>query len=125
PVIFDVGGLPDDGGGCLGAGPTDATLTGTVFAPNGEIPISGAVVYTSVDEPIGIPQHVYCPACESLGCDDNFAITEPDGTFSLDTVSGNDRYLVVQKGQFMRVTSIDVAPGNAALPSEVTSLPAY
>jgi hypothetical protein len=125
PVIFDVGGVPEDSGGCLGAAPTDATLTGTVFAPNLEIPISGAVVYTSVDEPPGIPQNVYCPSCQPLGCDDNFTFTAADGTFSLDTVSGDDRWLVVQKGQFMRVTPIDVAVGNAVLAAEITSLPGY
>lgn len=126
PIKFDVNGLPeDDGGGCVGAGATDATLTGTVLAPNGEIPISGAVVYTSVDEPAGIPQGVYCPSCQSLGCDDNFTVSAADGSFSLDTISGDDRWLVVQKGQFMRITPIDVAPGNAALGLESTSLPGY
>ena len=58
PFIFDVGGNPDGGNGCGGGAMTNATLSGTVWAPNGEIPISGAVVYTTAAPPAGIPQQV-------------------------------------------------------------------
>jgi hypothetical protein len=124
PFIFDVGTTPDMGkGGCGGGVQTNATLSGTVWAPNGEIPISGAVVYTSAVPPAGIPQGVYCDECQPVNCDDFITFTEPDGSFQLDTLAADDRYLVVRKGQFMRVTQIDIAEGNTNLAPMLTTLP--
>ncbi len=124
--IFDVAGVPDMGptdSECNAN--TDATLTGTVLAPNGEIPIFGALVYTSVAPPAGIPQEVYCDECQQIDCNNVFEYTFTDinGEFTLPAVSGNDRYLVVQKGQFMRIPQIDVDPGPATLPDAQTTLP--
>jgi hypothetical protein len=118
---FDLGDLPDGGAGCAGA--PDATLTGTVWGPNGEIPVSGALVYTSAAPPPGIPQHVYCAECEQLGCDAHFTTTEADGSFSLPTNAANAKVLVVQKGQFMRVSPLNVGPGPKVLDDELTTLP--
>jgi len=121
---FDVGGLPDGGdGSCPGLPDPDATLTGTVYAPNGVIPVSGALVYVSDDEPAGIPQEVYCTDCTQLGCDDRSTLTEADGSFSLQVTAGPGKYLVVQKGQFLRITPYDVPVGGAALSDTLTSLP--
>lgn len=120
---FDVGGLNDVGDGdCPGHG-TDATLTGTVYGPDGDLPVSGALVYITSEEPAGIPQEVYCAECTSLGCDDDDTLSNADGSFTLNAASGNGKYLVVQKGQFMRVTPIDVVAGPSALNATVTSLP--
>lgn len=125
--IFDVGGGMatggDEGGGavCPPLPPGDTTLTGTVYAPNGEIPVSGALVYLAQDEPAGIPQQVYCSECVELPCGARHTFTEPDGSFSLEADLGS-KYLVVQKGQFMRVSSIDVA-GEVMLSTELTTLP--
>ena len=126
PIVFDV--LDPTGGpgsGCQGAA-IDLTLHGTVWGPNAEIPVSGALVYTSADEPAGIPQQVYCAECAELACDDHFTTTAADGSFSLGTVAADANYLVVQKGQFMRVTPIsyDAGPG-MQLDAELTSLPGY
>ena len=124
PFVFDVGGTPDGGGGgCGGGAETNATLSGTVWAPNGEIPISGAVVYTTAAPPAGIPQQVYCDECQEVNCEDFVTFTNADGTFELDTVAADARYLVVRKGQFMRVTQIDIAEGSAALSAMLTTLP--
>ena len=102
---------------------SDATLTGVVYAPNMELPISGALVYVT-DEPVEpVPDGVYCAECVDLGCDTPFVLTEPDGSFSLPTVSGPGQQLVVQKGQFLRVTPIDVAPGAAAVAPVQSNLP--
>ncbi len=122
--LFDVGGGQDLGSGCGGSGPpTNATLTGTVWAPNGEIPVSGALVYTTSSLPTGIPDQVYCEECEALTCDDLFTLSEADGSFALQTIAADAQYLVVRKGQFMRVTQIDIAEGPAPLDASVTSLP--
>lgn len=124
PFVFDVGGVDDMGpGGCGGGAQTNATLSGTVLAPNGEIPIAGALVYTSVSPPVGIPQQVYCDECQPINCDDFLTFTDVDGTFELDTQAGNGRYLVVRKGQFMRVSQIDIVEGSAVLTPVLTTLP--
>lgn len=122
--IFDVGGVSDMGEGGCGAPPsTNATLTGTVWAPNGEIPISNALVYTTAVEPAGIPQGVYCDECQEVSCSDFFTFTDHDGSFQLDTQAANGHYLVVKKGQFMRVTPIDIVEGSTPLSSNWTTLP--
>ncbi|MEX1362542.1 MAG: hypothetical protein AB1Z98_05410 [Nannocystaceae bacterium] len=122
--FFDVGGVADLGEGGCGPGPdTNATLTGTVWAPNGEIPISNALVYTTTVPPAGIPQNVYCDECQAVNCSDFFTFTNVDGTFSLDTQAGEGRYLVVKKGQFMRVTTLDIAEGSSGLATSRTTLP--
>lgn len=122
PVVFDVTDETGGVGGCQGA-PNDLTLTGTVWSPNGTIPVSDALVYTSAGVPDGIPQEVYCAECEELDCDDRFTTTAPDGSFELGTFAQGANYLVVQKGQFLRYTQINFGPGEAALDDELTTLP--
>ncbi|HET6583038.1 MAG TPA: hypothetical protein VFG69_06320 [Nannocystaceae bacterium] len=122
---FDVAGTPDGGWGECGKPPApDATLKGTVYGPNGVIPVGGALVYVSEDEPAGIPQEVYCTDCTVLGCDDQSTFTEADGSFTLPAVSGAGKYLVVQKGQFMRIQPLNVSPGETQLQAAITTLPA-
>lgn len=122
PIVFDVNDDPGGVGGCQGAA-NNATITGTVWAPNGVIPVSGALVYTSAGEPDGIPQEVYCAECQELDCDDKFTTTAADGSFTLNTISDDANYLVVQKGQFLRVTPIRLIEGAQVLDDELTTLP--
>ncbi|MEM6293570.1 MAG: hypothetical protein AAGA54_20015 [Myxococcota bacterium] len=125
PEPGETDGVPDSGGGggtCPPLPGTDATLTGTVYAPNQEIPVSGALVYVSDTPPDGIPQLVYCAECVELPCDVPYTLTEADGSFELPAYSG-EGYLVVTKGQFMRVTEVDFTDGVNELSAEVTSLP--
>ncbi len=122
PVVFDVNDPTGGASGCQGA-PNDLTLDGTVWAPNGVIPVSGALVYTSSGLPEGIPQEVYCAECEELDCDDRFTTTAADGSFTLNTYAQGANYLVVQKGQFMRITPINVQAGAETLDDELTTLP--
>jgi hypothetical protein len=103
--------------------PADATLTGIVVAPNRIVPVSGALVYFADTRPAGIPDHVYCAECVTLPCDVRYTFTEADGTFTLPVSSSSGRYLAVQKGQFLRITEIDVTPGTTALDLDATSLP--
>jgi hypothetical protein len=101
----------------------DATLQGTVYAPNMELPISGALVYLTDDPVEPVPDGVYCAECVELACDEHFVLTEADGSFSLPAVSGPGQKLVVQKGQFLRVTDFDVAPGNNVVSPSDSNLP--
>lgn len=111
-----------EGGAACDPSPTDAVLRGTVFAPNLEIPISGALVYWSntVAEPV--PDGVYCAECVEVPCESDFVLTGADGTFELPAPSGA-RELIVTKGQFQRSVSIDVTPGNNTIQPEDSSLP--
>ncbi len=122
PVVFDVNDPTGGASGCQGA-PNDLTLTGTVWAPNGVIPVSGALVYTSAGAPDGIPQEVYCAECQELDCDDRFTTTAADGSFELGTFAQGANYLVVQKGQFLRYTPINFGTGAEAVEDELTTLP--
>ncbi len=124
PEPGETDGVPDSGGegSCPPLPGTDATLRGTVYAPNQEIPVSGALVYLTDERPDGIPQTVYCAECVEVPCDTPFALTEPDGSFEIPAYSGQG-FLVVRKGQFMRVTEVEVTDGNNDLGVELTSLP--
>jgi hypothetical protein len=99
------------GDGCE-SGALDATLTGTVMAPNLTIPIRDALVYTVATPPAGVPDRVYCAECVEVPCGVVSTRTGPDGGFSLPARPGA-RYLVVQKGQFMRVTPLVSGPRRA------------
>jgi hypothetical protein len=130
--IFDVGngtggvtGAGDEGGGCEPEDIQDptATLEGTVFAPNLEIPISGALVYVTNREVPDIPDGSYCSECVELECDVNFVLTEADGSFSLPAVAAPGQKLVVQKGEFRRVVELDVAQGVNPIAPMDSSLP--
>lgn len=114
-------GNGDEGGGCVPSS-TDATLTGTVYAPNLEIPISGALVYVTTEAPDPVPDGVYCAECVGVPCDAEFVLTAADGSFELPASSGPKK-LVVAKGQFLHVSDIDVAPGDNAIAPADSNLP--
>lgn len=120
---FDTLVTPDAGEDSCNPGTNNAILSGTVFAPNGTIPVSGALVYVANTPPEGIPDGVYCAECVELACGVDYVETEVDGSFSLATNSGIGKYLVVQKGQFMRVTEINISPGTTDLPDDLVELP--
>lgn len=113
----------DEGGENCDPMPTNATLTGTVYAPNLEIPISGALVYVTDGDAEPVPDGVYCAQCVQVACNEHFVLTNPDGTFELPALAGAGQKLVVQKGQFLHVADIDVAEGDNAVPAESSNLP--
>jgi hypothetical protein len=121
---FDVLTIGDAGSGDCGPGDVDdASLSGTVYAPNGVIPVVGALVYVTNSPPDPIPDGVYCAECVELECGIDFTETDIDGSFTLGANSGGGKYLVVQKGQFMRVTPINIPFGATDLPDTSTELP--
>lgn len=120
----DGDGDPSDGGDeCPPPANTDATLTGTVYAPNFEIPVSGALVWASKQKPDGIPQTVYCAECVELDCGvDPWTLSEPDGSFTLALDSGT-WWIAVQKGQFLNINQREISPGDNVLGATFSSLP--
>lgn len=103
---------------------SDTTLTGTVLAPNGTLPIAGALVYVASAAPGPIPDGAYCDACIDLSRA-SYAVTGADGTFTLRGAPAGERTLVVQKGQFRRVRKVTIAKDAVTpLSPELTSLPA-
>lgn len=98
-------------------------LTGKVVAPEGTIPIAGALVYLAGAPPAAIPDGVYCDKCVHLPDGTAFTTTRADGTFELEAGRGS-AYLVVQKGAFRRVRSISLAGGTQPVPAAMTTLPA-
>src|SRR5512135_272328 len=69
--------------GEAGAPPVVAHLTGKVLAPEGTIPISGALVYLANAQPAPIPNGVYCDKCVELSPDTAYTYSNADGTFDL------------------------------------------
>ncbi|HWB78117.1 MAG TPA: hypothetical protein VG755_24300 [Nannocystaceae bacterium] len=115
-------GQAEGSGDCV-PDPTNATLRGTVYAPNLQIPISGALVYVSHQDPEPIPDGVYCAECVGVPCDAQFVLTNADGSFELPAAAGSGQLLIVQKGEFLRATPIEITEGDNAVAPEVSSLP--
>ncbi len=123
-TLDESGTATDEGGDCGSTvPPADAELTGTVYAPNLEIPISGALVYLTTDAVEPVPDGVYCDECVQLDCDTRFVLTAADGSFALPAVSGAGQQLVIQKGQFLRVVDFDVQAGANVVPTTSSNLP--
>ncbi len=125
------GGIPADASIFDGSSMGDAQqpeakthLHGMVVAPEGTIPISGALVYVSGTLPDAIPDGTFCDRCVKIQADTPYTYTAADGTFDLPTWSTGDEYLIVQKGQFRRVRPITiVTEGDQDVPLALTTLP--
>ena len=125
---------PDGGHGeqAPGAGFTPETpaapevqghLRGSVRAPNGTMPIAGAVVYLTNEKPAPAPEAVFCDVCVHLSADTPYALSDANGDFELKPTTIGEQYLVVQKGGFRRVRKVHVANADAELPDTLTRLP--
>jgi hypothetical protein len=102
--------------------PPIGTVTGTVVAPEGTIPISGALIYLTDADPPPIPSGVYCDKCVEL-TSYAFTYSKADGTFELPAYIAGAQYIVTQKGQFRRVRKLDVKPGTQVSNADDTRLP--
>jgi hypothetical protein len=109
------------GGG--GIQPEIGGLSGSVTAPNGTVPIDGALVYLTQTPPDAIPDGVYCDKCIEIDPSLPHAFSAPDGSFRVPTTGEGMHYLVVQKGQFRRVRQIDIIAGELQAQAESTRLP--
>lgn len=105
--VVDVGpvDVPSDVFRCPGMG---AEVSGTVFAPNGEDPVPGAVVYVTRTPPMMQPAGVACDNCDLPGNLLGYGVSNIQGRFLIPhgIDGGGTVYLVVQKGRFRRVTML-------------------
>jgi hypothetical protein len=104
----------------------EATLTGTVLAPNGADPVPGASVFIPSQVPEIFPPMVQCEVCGSLGGSANWWITtsEYNGKFTLTGVCPGKRPVVFQNGRFRRLVWVDIPDsGTVQLTAAQTRLP--
>lgn len=87
-----------------GAG-SDTTVTGTVFAPNGTLPLYNAIVYVPNSTPKAFDKGVTCDQCGAVASGNPVvtALSQSNGTFTLRKVPvGKDVPLVIQIGKWRR-----------------------
>lgn len=109
---------------------TGARYSGTVWGPHHDgsaplFPVSGALVAAYPTEPPAWTQGAQCRECVKVPYGTPFALSGADGSFELELPPGKSMFLVVEKGDFQRVRSLDVAheAGDYALDAELTTLP--
>ncbi len=132
---FDV---PADGtpGPCEGlrcqvkacGGGADTTVSGTVYAPNGTLPLYNVIVYVPNLTPLPLTKGVTCDKCGALASGDPIttALTDSKGNFTLKGVPvGSDIPLVIQLGKWRRQVKINVAEcvDNKLTDKNLTRLP--
>ena len=109
------------------SGPVSANvvghLTGTVLAPNGTMPVAGALVYLTGQKPSPEPEHVFCDGCVTLPNGAPHAIADAKGAFDVGATQTGSQYIVIQKGGFRKVREIYVSKGDEKLPTSLTTLP--
>ena len=107
---------------------SQTTLNGTVYAPNGTLPLYNAVVYILNAKVTAFTDGLSCDRCNGQvsGSPLVLATTGPDGRFSLVNVPAGDNIpLVVQLGKWRRQVSIPHVPQctTTKLDAKYTSLP--
>jgi hypothetical protein len=132
--------MPDPGGpdfpGCLGAtcapppsscpGGGQTTLSGTVYAPSGTLPLYNVMVYVPSAPLAALSSGATC-ACEVSGDPVASAITDTAGRFTLvNPPVGSNVPLVIQVGKWRRQFTIDTVSecADTAVPDQTLRLPA-
>ena len=104
------------------------TLTGTVYAPNGTLPLYGVNVYVPESDPGPLPDGVSCDQCAAglQGGALAAAVTDENGKFTLTNVPAtSDVPVVIQIGKWRRQLKIPAISACTvmALDAADTSLP--
>jgi len=91
------------------SGGTQTTVTGTVYAPNGTLPLYNAIVYVPNAPVQKFTKGATCDKCGTVsGNPVTTALTDSKGNFTLKNVPvGKNIPLVVQVGKWRRQTTID------------------
>lgn len=126
----DGGPLPCEGIGCkVVTCPNGGTtsITGTVFAPNGSLPIYGATVYIPLRPVEPITSGVSCDRCANLSGDPLVrTTTDENGKFLLTNVPATtDVPVVIQVGKWRRQITVPAVPEcvETAVDTGTTRLP--
>lgn len=125
PPVDEAGAPPPAlGGDAANTLTVNVNISGTVYAPNGTLPLSNALVYVTSEPPAAIPDGAYCDQCVKIQ-EGTFAVSAPDGKFEIKTDLPKGKvYVVVQKGQFRRVRPLDIEKEGAVdLSKDETTLP--
>ena len=113
---------------CAKQGRPETTLSGTVLAPNGTLPLYGVTVYVPNLDPGPFVEGAQCTRCVNQLPGDPIVQTTSDesGRFTLAGVpAGADIPLVITVGKWRRQIRIPVVAecGDTPLPAVATSLP--
>jgi hypothetical protein len=110
---------------CPNAGTT--SISGTVFAPNGTLPIYGATVYVPNRPVDPITSGATCDRCANLSGDPIArTVTDESGKFVLQNMPvATDVPVVIQVGKWRRQITVPAVPGcvDTAIDTGVTRLP--
>lgn len=113
---------------CATQGRPSTTVSGTVFAPNGTLPLFGVTVYVPISDPGPLPAGVQCDRCaDSLqGGAYTSATTDEAGRFTLVNVPATgDVPVVIQVGKWRRQITLPAVAAcqDTALATTSTTLP--
>lgn len=110
---------------CAGGGTT--SISGTVLAPNGTLPIYGATVYVPQSDVGPLTSGVTCDRCANLAGNPLVrTTTDENGKFSLPNMPAtSDVPVVIQVGKWRRQITVPAVPEcvDTALDTGVTRLP--
>ena len=128
----------EDPSGATNVNPSSATgtasITGTVWMPANNptalsnashaIPVFDALIYISSTQPVLLERGVSCTECFLPS--QNHALSNHDGTFSLNGIAGGDYWVTITKAGFRRSFEITIADDELIeLDETQTTLPSF